>query len=638
MSAICGIVRFDGKPVGQTELQTMVESSPYRGPDGNRCHLNGNAGFAHLAFHLTPESVFEQQPLISADKRFVLTADVRLDNRDELLRKLGKRRDNETVITDPDLLMDAWLKWGKACVEHLKGDFVFSVWDSLAKSLFLARDPLGAYCVHYHDSPDGFVFASEIAAILDLPFVHPSINEDTILRSVEFLPRNHEQTLFNDIFYLPPAHCMEISGQGMKKWRYWDIDPEARASCESDGACAEHLLELLNRAVKNRLSCIGPAGVSLSGGRDSTLVAACAARVLHVGGAGLKSFSYVFDEHKVCDERDYIEAVNNSWGLDAHYMSGDELWTFRNLATHPVARDFLWTNCFMNLPLAVSSAAQQAGCRLLLDGHFGDALLSGSNLTVADLLYALDITGLFSYVRQHPRQFDWKRDMLLHGIGPLAPAPVKALYRRLRHAKQGPFIAGLTRQKKAALIHLRNQQEALRVPGRSTPGFRRRYRSLLNASWAQGFAAVRAPLYNRFGLEQSSPLYDVDIVTFILSLPESQISRPGQARFLQTNTMRKVLPETVCERSHKTVFTPLVQAGLLDEEKETVSRLLQNPQIVQQGWVMRNWLANLPQAAMHDEKACYALSNCLHLELWLRAIHAPMSSEGRWSDAEPPAL
>jgi asparagine synthase (glutamine-hydrolysing) len=93
MSAICGIVRFDGKPVDSSELETLVESSPYRGPEGVGYQLHENAGFAHLALHVTPDSAHEKQPLVSADGRYVLVADVRLDNRDEFLGKLGIRKD-----------------------------------------------------------------------------------------------------------------------------------------------------------------------------------------------------------------------------------------------------------------------------------------------------------------------------------------------------------------------------------------------------------------------------------------------------------------------------------------------------------------------------------------------------------------
>ena len=104
MSAICGIINFDGKPAEKSEIVTMAESSPCRGSDGTSFHLDRNAGFAHLAFHVTPESVHERQPLLSDDGQLVLVADVRLDNRAELLGKLEKHQDSGTIITDPELI------------------------------------------------------------------------------------------------------------------------------------------------------------------------------------------------------------------------------------------------------------------------------------------------------------------------------------------------------------------------------------------------------------------------------------------------------------------------------------------------------------------------------------------------------
>ena len=97
MSAICGIIHFDGRPVDRTDLEAMAESSPYRGPDGTSFLLDGNTGFAYLAFHVTPESVHEKQPLVSDDGRLVLVADVRLDNREELAKKLGINLSHDNV-------------------------------------------------------------------------------------------------------------------------------------------------------------------------------------------------------------------------------------------------------------------------------------------------------------------------------------------------------------------------------------------------------------------------------------------------------------------------------------------------------------------------------------------------------------
>ena len=108
----------------------MTAAAPHRGPDGVRHWVDGNAGLAHQAFHVTPESVRERQPLASADGRLTLVADARIDNRDELIRALA----GEGLPADPtdaDLILAAYRRWREACPERLLGDFVFAVWDKV---------------------------------------------------------------------------------------------------------------------------------------------------------------------------------------------------------------------------------------------------------------------------------------------------------------------------------------------------------------------------------------------------------------------------------------------------------------------------------------------------------------------------
>jgi len=130
-------------------LRKMTDATPERGPDGVRFRVDGNAGLAHQAFHVTPESVRERLPMASVDGRLVLVADARIDNRDELIRALdGERMPHDP--TDADLILAAFQRWGERSPERLLGDFVFAVWDKAEQTLFLARDALGGRSLCYH--------------------------------------------------------------------------------------------------------------------------------------------------------------------------------------------------------------------------------------------------------------------------------------------------------------------------------------------------------------------------------------------------------------------------------------------------------------------------------------------------------
>lgn len=636
MSAICGIIHFDGKPVEKSDLETMVESSPNRGPDGTGYWIHENAGFAHLAFHVTPESVGDQQPLVSDDGRLVLVADARLDNREELAGKLAEtaaRMNSFLRVPDSHLILEAFLRWGEDCVDHLLGDFVFAVWNREKQELFLARDPLGAYSVSWHRIGTSFFFASETTAILDLPCVEPQVKKVNVAKVLAHLPRGPEETFFESVFYLPAAHWMSVTPDRMDIRKYWDIDPDQHIKYASEAEYAEHFLALTDQAVSCRMRSVRPVAVALSGGHDSSLLAACAARSLPAAGLvqqRIKSFSYVFDRYQVADERQYIEAVANHCSLDAEYILADDFWTFKNLETQPVPRDHLWTNCYAQLPSSIARAAGKAGCGVLIDGQFGDALCSGQSLVAAEMLQQARFAELFSMFRGNIDGSSWREELINRGIRPLLPSWLRRTWRKFVPARFSPFVSGLDEH---WVRHLQEESTGAREFGvmqHLSPARKQRYGYLMNTSWSRGFAAARGQVYNRRGVERVSPFFDRRIVEFIMAASPEHLACPGKYRRLQSNAMRLVLPSQVYERREKASFDPLLHEGLR-REKAVVQDLLADSELVRQGWISANWLEEQHNAGDNWEMAGYPFSMCLHLELWLRALEEMSASNIKWA-------
>jgi asparagine synthase (glutamine-hydrolysing) len=582
----------------------------------------------HLAFHRTPESVHERQPL--RDARWALVADVRLDNRDVLLAALRVKTPG-AVVTDPEILLHAFARWGRRCVDHLLGDFAFAIWDRRERTLFMARDPLGAYSLSFHRRGDRFVFASETAAILELPEVSGEIDEDSVWRMLATIPPDPEASFFREVRHLAPAHCLLVSPHGEQTWRYWQPDAEHRLTYRSDDEYTEHLLELLHRATAARMRSIGPVGVSLSGGNDSTLIAACAARQLSAADgkqSHLKSVSNVFTEHAACDERRYIDPVVARYALDASFVPSDGLWSFRDLGQAVVARDFFWTNAYAQIPRSAAAAARDQGIRVLLDGQFGDNLFDGPSLYPADLMIRREWRLLWSLLRREGSLGRGGRVCWSHGLRPLAPAPLRRLYRRWRGPQPTPFIG------EGARLHALRSQAAEQAWARcgTLPASRRpRCLSLLSPFWPQGMAAVRGFPYAQNGIEVTSPYFDRRLVEFILAIPQEQIARPGESRRLQRLAMRRLLPEAVWQRKAKTDFYPLFHQGLFENEWPRIKAILgERPRIVRDGWIDGQWLATRLQNARGDKAAAYELSLCVHLELWLAAVEDARTFGG-WS-------
>ena len=253
VSAICGAISFDGAPVDPAVLRRMTAAAPYRGPDGIRHWAGENVALAHLAFHVTPESVLERQPLASVDGRLRLVADARIDNREELLRALAGEG-LPPKPTDADLILAAYRRWREACPERLLGDFAFAVWDTAEQTLFLARDALGGRSLCYHFDGRRCLFASEVGQILDVPGFRPRINEDRVADHLADLyaheSARRSSSPSTTARRRTPSSCRR---RGVRKRRYWDVDPEARIRYRDDREYAEHFLEILTAATRCRM-------------------------------------------------------------------------------------------------------------------------------------------------------------------------------------------------------------------------------------------------------------------------------------------------------------------------------------------------------------------------------------------------
>src|SRR5213593_4056581 len=146
MSGIVGIVNFDGAPIDRDLLSRMTEFMSFRGPDAQGIWIDGSIGLGHTTLRTTWAAETENQPL-TLDGKVWLTADVRLDAREELLKKLQDKLDRsltrERIPSDAELILFAYEVWGEECLKHLIGDFVFAIWDGGAQRLFCARDHFG---------------------------------------------------------------------------------------------------------------------------------------------------------------------------------------------------------------------------------------------------------------------------------------------------------------------------------------------------------------------------------------------------------------------------------------------------------------------------------------------------------------
>ena len=209
----------------------MMLALQMHGPDGRGSWKDDHIGLGHQMMHITPESLDEQLPLHHAESRVALTANARLDNREELLESLGMSSGQSP--TDSLIALTAYLHWGTALVDHLIGEFAMAIWDARTQQLHCITDPMGIRPFFYTEAPGQyFAFASEIEPLLSIEDRPAELNQRRLAMlglsalSVYLEP---EATCFKNIYRLPAASLLTVSRSGKSLREYWSPDHRQKA-------------------------------------------------------------------------------------------------------------------------------------------------------------------------------------------------------------------------------------------------------------------------------------------------------------------------------------------------------------------------------------------------------------------------
>jgi asparagine synthase (glutamine-hydrolysing) len=628
MSGVCAIVNFDGAPIDPAVLRAMAEACAYRGPDGIRYRVAGSVGLAYLALHSTPESIRESQPLASADGQISLAADVRIDNRPELMALLtSKGYLNLPDPTDADLVLAAYTCWGPACPEKIIGDYAFVVWDARQQCLFCARDTYGVKSLHYASIGATLVVASEAQQLLKHPQVSCRLDE---VAAADYLVGNfnHEgRTMFQDVRALPAANALLATLSGMKIERYWDIDPARRTVYKDDDEYAAHFLEIFRRCVADHLRTqAGTVGITMSGGLDSTSIAAVAHQYLtaQAGRPHLVAISYSFDTLKECDEREYSQAMAKELGIQVVYFPAEKYWLMDNdEAFTPSLETPFMTDQSRNLD--VMQIFQQNGARVWLTGHGGDNMLTGSRFVYADRVQRGDLAAFWevaAYVRVRRLPFfqlmQYYRRWILR---PLIPAKViKAMGKGNSPHLPGWLDADLARRTGMAGRIERSQAPPLFAERARQENYAMAvYPDAIEntVQWSECLAA-------HFRMEARHPFLDRRLAEYLLSIPPEQIYRVGRSKVVMRNAMQGILPEVVRTRPGKTEFSSYMAIGLRQQETQKIKDLLTSPWLARYHWVKLPELQEFYAEYLAKEWMGDGLMlwRPVSLELWLKQYHS----------------
>lgn len=590
MSVVFGLLQYHQKPVDQETLHTMLQRLNHWKADQASCWQDGSIGLGHLMLYNTPESLEEKLPYYDSTSRLSITADARIDNREELFKKLDIAPSLQHTIADSRLLLKAYEKYGPDCVLHLIGDFAFTVWDEKNQQLFCARDHMGAKPFFYYSDNHFFAFASEKKGLLALPAVDKTINRQFLYNQLVFPPeQDPDTTLYEKILRLPPAHTLTVHTDGrVRLQEYWTLDAFAETRLTKKEDYYEGLRHHFEEAVRCRTRSHYKVGAELSGGLDSSAITGVAHALVKEAGAELITFSNTLPEGVtdesllVNDEKNYINDVIRFNGIQSYeYITRPGFDTLlEEIELSLFVNDGLErTN--MRWQLALKKAAGEKNVRTLLSGFPGDQMVTSRTKN-----YYLD----YLDKKQYLRYFLASRKLSpgFNKLRPFAPAAlldglraVKNLVARyepeVRKAATGYYIPH--RYKKAykkGLLKSRLFRENLRS-----------YRHAQKFILLKPVVGQRMESETRFGiyfrLEPRFPLADIRLTQFYSSIPNPLKYENPISRSLFREAVKKFLPDSVFHRDDKSgsvaPFLPLNRKEEVYLIRDLFSQLPPNPLI-----------------------------------------------------------
>jgi asparagine synthase (glutamine-hydrolysing) len=397
MCGIAGIVAIDeldqDAPARAIRMRDVIT---HRGPDEAGLHCDAYAVLAHRRLSIVDLST-GQQPLSNEDGTVWVVFNGEIYNHADVRKELEAHGHRYRTRSDTETIVHAYEQWGEECVHRFRGMFAFAIWDAPERRLLLVRDRLGVKPLYWTRTPDALLFGSEIKAILASGLIEPQANQAVLPEMLSTRYISGEDTLFRGVHKLLPGHVLVFEGGEVKTRQYWDVPARGDRSAESlalqthaandlhtrsahdrSGSLSgernpvERFRELLEESVRLRLMSDVPLGMFLSGGIDSSAIAALMARLID---RPLQTFSVAFKD-RAFNELEYAREVAQAIGAVSHEIVIDDRDFFGALPKlvwhedEPIAHT-------SSVPLYFVSALARQHVTVVLTGEGSDELLAG---------------------------------------------------------------------------------------------------------------------------------------------------------------------------------------------------------------------------------------------------------------------
>ncbi|MBM4314046.1 MAG: asparagine synthase (glutamine-hydrolyzing) [Deltaproteobacteria bacterium] len=540
MCGIAGIVDLWGKnTVERPVLEAMAKTLVHRGPDDAGFHVEDRWGFAFRRLAIL-DLTTGNQPHYNEDRTIVSVCNGEIYNYRELKETLIARGHQFQTTCDVEVLVHLYEEEGREFLNRLNGQFSFAIYDRAERNLFLARDHVGITPLFFTEAGGSFIFASEVKAILKHPAVRRSVDLTGLDQVFTFPGTVSPTTMFTGIHSLKPGHCVTVRNGKVEIREYWDLSYPGEGEAgdgRPESFYVEQLDELLRQAVRYRLNADVPVGFYLSGGLDSSLIAAIISDV-HPGEQR-HSFSIGFHQPDI-DERKYQRLVSSQVNSIHHEILFDWPDIINRIKTAVYHAESPLKESYDTCSLALSELVRSEGMKVILTGEGSDELFGGYVGYRFDMLQrdgVDEIDDAETQIEKEIRQRLWGDSRFLYERDFFAFRETKAaLYSQAVGSMLDDFCA-----EGRELVDVSKMVGRHPLHKRSYADFKLRLSDHLLSDHGD-----RVSLAN--SVEARYPFLDREVIEFARTLPVSLLMRDAAEKYIVRRTARRYLPEAVVNR------------------------------------------------------------------------------------------
>ena len=626
---MCGIngIAFSersNRRIDESVLLAMRDEIQHRGPDDAGLFIDSNIGLGHRRLSIV-DVTHGHQPMFNADKSVALVYNGEVYNHADYRDELESKGHKYQTTSDTETILYLYEEYGFECVEKLRGMFAFAIWDENQRQLFIARDRLGIKPLYYvHDDSGNLFFASEVKSLVKAGAITPKLNYSVLPDQLANHGTSFDETLYKGVKRLMPGHFLVWKDGEILIEKYWDISFEPKHEEASDEKYVKRWLEKFKESVKLRLMSDVPLGMFLSGGIDSSAIAAVMSEMV---SEPIKTFSVGFKEREANEFR-YARIVAEKFKTDHHEITLTPQEFFAALPKL-IRHEDEPLGFVASVPLYFVSKLAQKHVKVVLTGEGSDELMAGYGRYAKTLM-------LLKYGEKYESLTPgFVRNALKSGVSTLPDSLNRKLGRTFlaREADvENLFFDNFAIFPKAMQEKLLTDEAKTKISDLNPYTFQNRWFEENNAHELLDkilFADMKTYLHELLmkqdqmsmaaSVESRVPFLDQELVEFTAKMPTKMKLRGKDTKWILREAMKGILPEEILSRE-KMGFPVPVGSWLRNEFRHLIEEFVLSKRALSRGIFDADLIRRIVRKHNSGENHDMRLLFLLNFEIWQRQI------------------